>query len=254
LRTPAAWGADPQSTSGTRPRRCPPLKTGCRPHSLRPSRPPSSTARCRSRRCGACSGLAKGRHLDGLQAGARRPHRRHDRSLAERFHDSARSRRRSQPTSAPGRGESRVQPGTEAYAIPISARAALDIGEAASPRRLLNIASARTAAPQGFGPRPRRGPLPERVAPVSLGIRCNRHPSLGVRLRRYSHCAKTTDEEAADNDNRGPDRIRHYSLRASCSTRSTTSVHAPPCMRIFRKGTGEVRDASSELGASWPGS
>ena len=36
-----------------RPRRCPPLKTGFRPHSRHPRRHPSSTGRCHSPRSGA---------------------------------------------------------------------------------------------------------------------------------------------------------------------------------------------------------
>ena len=155
----------------------------------------------------------------------------HDRSPADRLHDSARSSRRSQPASAPGRGESRVLRATEADTVPISARAALHIGEAASPRCFLDIASECAAPPQGLGLRSRRGSLTERVAPTSLGIRCNRHPSLRVSLRGHPDCAKTTDEEPADN-NCGRDNIRYSVLRTSCSTRSTTLAHDRLCMRM----------------------
>lgn len=86
--------------------------------------------------------------------------------------------------------------------------------------------------PAGPRPRSRRGSPTERVAPTSLGIRCNRHPSLRVSLRGHPDCAKTTDEEPADNNNCGPDNIRHCVLRTSCSTRSTTLAHDRLCMRM----------------------
>jgi hypothetical protein len=182
---------------------------------------------------------------------ARSPHRGRGRLRAERLYDSARPSRRSQPASAPGGGESRGLRATEADAVPISARTALHIGEAASPRCFLDIASARAAAPQGLSLRSRRGSLPERVAPTSLGIRCNRHPSLRRSLRGHPDYAKTTDEERADNNNCGPDTIRHCFLRTSCSTRSTTLAHDRSRMRMLRQdGTASIGPAADVIDSS----
>ena len=247
LRIPApAWAVDRQLTSGTRPRRCPASKTGFRRRSPRPSRrdvaavAPGHVSISNDRAghapgCGVAAARFGRKCLYVAMCGpARCLGRCHDRSPADRLHDSARSSRRSQPASAPGRGESRVLRATEADTVPISARAALHIGEAASPRCFLDIASECAAPPQGLGLRSRRGSLTERVAPTSLGIRCNLHPSLRVNLRGHPDCAKTTDEEPADNNNCGPDniRIRHCVLRTSCSTRSTTLAHDRLCMRM----------------------
>ena len=172
-------------------------------------------------------------------------------SRAERLHYSARTSRRSQPASAPGRGESRVLRATEADTVPISARTALHIGEAASPRCFLDIASARAAAPQGLGPRLRRGSLPERVAPASLGICCNRHPSLRVSLRGHPDCAKTTDKEPADNNNCGPDTIRHAFSVQVVRTRSTTLAHDRSRMRMLREdGHGTIGPSADVIDPS----
>jgi len=61
-----------------------------------------------------------------------------------------------------------------------------------------------------------------------------------VSLHWHPACAKTTDEEPADNNNCGPDTIRHCFLRTSCSTISTTRAHDRSRMRTLREDAHDI--------------
>jgi len=88
--------------------------------------------------------------------------------------------------------------------------ATFDIGEAARSCRSLDIAIASAAALEGGSARLLLGCLPERVTPVSLPIRRDRHPAL---LRNGGRgcacCAESKGRNCTESNDCSPDRAQH---------------------------------------------